>query len=64
LAIENIPSKTSDVFPDGTVTDGAVTLVELALPWPLLASTGNTVLAPVYATIPPAASLPEVKLKV
>ncbi len=64
MAIEKRPTNRSDELPLGTVTDGAVRLVELALPCPLLASTGVTVEAPMYARIPPAASFALLKLQV
>jgi hypothetical protein len=64
LAIENNPIRRSELLPDGTVTEGAVILVELALPCPLLTSTGTTALTPMYAAIAAAASLPAVKFQV
>jgi hypothetical protein len=46
LAIEKIPINKSEVSSAGIVVEGAVMLVELALPCPLLASIGVTVDAP------------------
>jgi hypothetical protein len=64
LAIEYSASSRSLLSPAGIVTEGAVRLVELALPCPLLTSSGAAALTPMYAAMPPAASLPLVKLKV
>lgn len=64
LAIENTATRRSALSPEGTVTDGAVRFLELALPWPLFTSIGVAVLTPVYAAIPPAASLPAVNVHV
>jgi hypothetical protein len=64
LAIANRPTSRSAVLPLGTATDGAVMLVELVFPSPLLASTTATLLTPEYAAIPPAASLPVVNVQV
>ncbi len=46
VAVENSATSRSPVSPLGTTSEGAVILVELAFPWPLLASTGATVLIP------------------
>jgi len=46
FGIANSASSRSALWPAGTVTDGAVTLVEAALPCPPLTSIGDAVLTP------------------
>jgi hypothetical protein len=64
LAIEYRASTRSLLWLAGIVSEGAVRLVELAVPCPLLTSTGAAPLTPLYAATPPAASLPSLKVKV